>query len=57
MSSDLSSDPMLGIARCQSEHPDIYDAHYDAVAWLRADHTRATRRSSTQDKAPTHDSG
>ena len=24
------------VARCQSEHPDIYDVHYDAIAQLKA---------------------
>ncbi len=30
------SDAERQIARCQSEHPDIYDAHYDAIEQLKA---------------------
>ena len=36
MSSDVMSNPDHQVARCQSEHPDIYDAHYDAITQLKA---------------------
>ena len=36
MPSDIPSDADYQIARCQSEHPDIYDAHYDAIEQLNA---------------------
>ena len=32
----MLSDAERQIARCQSEHPDIYDAYYDAIEQLKA---------------------
>ena len=36
MPSNVISNPEREIARCQSEHPDIYDAYYDAIERLKA---------------------
>ena len=36
MPSDVLSDGEREIARCQSERPDIYDAHYAAIEQLKA---------------------
>ena len=36
MSDTFSCNFERQVARCQSEHPDIYDAHYDAIAQLKA---------------------
>ena len=36
MPSDVLGGAEHQIARCQSEHPDIYDAHYDAIEQLEA---------------------
>ena len=36
MSDTFSCNSERQVARCQSEHPDIYDAHYDAIAQLKA---------------------
>ena len=36
MSGDVLSDAERPIARCQNEHPDIYDAHYHAIEQLKA---------------------
>ena len=36
MSSDVLGNAKRQIARCQSEHPDIYDAYYDAIEQLKA---------------------
>ena len=36
MSGDVLDNTERQIARCQSEHPDIYDAHYDAIEQLKA---------------------
>ena len=36
MPSDALGDAEHQIARCQSEHPDIYDAYYDAIEQLKA---------------------
>ncbi len=53
MSGDVLSDAEREIARCQGEHPDIYDAHYDAMAQLKAAnivHARATLAPARRSK-------
>ena len=45
MSSDVLSNAEYQIARCQSERPDIYDAHYDAITYLKAANIVTVRRT------------
>ena len=48
MPSDASSNSERQIARCQSEHPDIYDAHYDAIEQLKAANIITARAISSR---------
>ena len=41
MPRDILSNAERQIARCQSERPDIYDVHYDAIEQWKAAHARA----------------
>ncbi len=54
MPSDVLGNAERQIARCQSEHPDIYDAHYDAIEQLKAAniaHARAGLGAETREKS------
>ena len=48
MLSNVLSEAEYQIARCKSEHPDIYDAHYDAIEQLKAAHARANPGSAAR---------
>ena len=55
MPSDVLSDTECQIVRCQSEHPDIYDAHYDAIEQLKAANiVHATLRRAPAPRHPRH---
>ena len=45
MSDTFSCNSERQVARCQSEHPDIYDAHYDAITQLKAVKVVTARRA------------
>ena len=46
MLSDVLSNAEYKIARRQSEHPDIYDAYYNAIEQLKAVRTHSISRAA-----------